>query len=123
MSENKIIFVAFAIEDERQRDFLKGQTFHSRAPFEFIDMSVKEAYETDWKDKVQTRIKRSHGVIALVSKNSKTSTGQAWELKCAQEEVKPIRGIWAYSNDRTQLAGITTLEWSDANIKSFIDSV
>lgn len=123
MSEKKIIFIAFAIEDERQRDFLKGQSLHPRKPFEFIDMSVKEAYETGWKDKVRTRIKRSHGVIALVSKNSNSSTGQKWEIQCAKEEGKKIIGIWAYKDDRTTLPGITTVEWSDKNITDFIDSL
>ena len=52
--------------------FLKGQSLHPRAPFEFIDMSVKEPYDKDWKDRVRTRIKRSDGVIVLVSKNSLT---------------------------------------------------
>ncbi|MGZ4746010.1 MAG: hypothetical protein ACXVYY_02890 [Oryzihumus sp.] len=55
MADKKVVFVAFAIEDERQRDFLKGQSLSPRAPYEFIDMSVKEAYESDWKDKVRTR--------------------------------------------------------------------
>ncbi|MFB7578218.1 TIR domain-containing protein [Streptomyces hydrogenans] len=121
--DKKVIFVAFAIEDERQRDFLKGQSLHPRAPFEFIDMSVKEPYDTNWKDRVRTRIKRSHGVIVLVSKNSTASTGQKWEIQCAKEEGKPIRGIWAYSDDRTAIPGVTTVIWSDANIASFIDSL
>ncbi len=119
----KVVFVAFAIEDERQRDFLKGQSLHPRAPYEFIDMSVKEAYESDWKEKVRTRIKRSDGVIALVSKNSLKSTGQKWEIECAKEEKKKIRGIYAYSDDRTDLAGVSTYTWSDKNISDFIDSL
>jgi hypothetical protein len=41
MADTKVVFVAFAIEDERQRDFLKGQSLSPRAPYEFIDMSVK----------------------------------------------------------------------------------
>lgn len=123
MADKKVIFVAFAIEDERQRDFLKGQSLSPRAPYEFIDMSVKEAYESDWKDKVRSRIRRSDGVIVLVSKNSLTSEGQDWEIQCAKDEGKKIRGIWAYSDDRTQLAGVATVAWSDANISSFIDSV
>lgn len=123
MAETKVVFVAFAIEDERQRDFLKGQSLSPRAPYEFIDMSVKQAYDSGWKDKVRTRIRRSDGVIVLVSKNSLTSSGQKWEIQCAKEEGKKIRGIWAYSTDRTQLAGVTTVVWSDANISSFIDSL
>ncbi len=117
------MFIAFAIEDERQRDFLKGQSLHPRQPFEFIDMSVHEAYETGWKDKVRTRIKRSDGVIVLVSKNSAASTGQKWEIECAKEEGKKIRGIWAYKDDRSSITGVATVAWSDANITSFIDSL
>ena len=73
MATKKTIFVAFAIEDERQRDFLKGQSLNTNSPFEYVDMSVKEAYDTDWKNKVRTRIKRSDGVIALISSDSLTS--------------------------------------------------
>jgi len=93
LADKKVVFIAFAIEDERQRDFLKGQSLHPRAPYEFIDMSVKEAYDKEWKERVRTRIRRSHGVIALVSKNSLKSSGQKWEIECAKEEKKRIRGI------------------------------
>jgi hypothetical protein len=123
MAEKKVVFIAFAIEDEHQRDLLKGQSLHPRAPYEFIDMSVKQAYDDDWKTKVRTRIRRSNGVIVLVSKNSLTSSGQKWEIQCAQEEAKPIRGIYAYSNDRTNLAGVATYPWSDKNISDFIDAI
>ena len=123
MSDVKTIFVAFAIEDENQRNFLKGQSLGPRAPFEFVDMSVKEPYDSDWQERVRTRIRRSDGVIVLVSSNSLTSTGQKWEIQCAKDEGKPIRGIWAYSNDRTNLSGVSTYAWSDKNISDFIDSV
>lgn len=123
MPAKKVVFVAFAIEDERQRDFLKGQSLHSRAPYEFVDMSVKEPYDSNWKDHVRTRIRRCYGVIVLVSKNSLASSGQKWEIQCAKDEKKPIRGIWAYKNDRTQLSGVGTVVWSDKNVSNFIDSL
>jgi Thoeris protein ThsB, TIR-like domain len=123
MTDKKAVFIAFAIEDERQRDFLKGQSLHPRAPFEFIDMSVKQPYDSDWKERVLTRINRSDGVIVLVSKNSPISSGQKWEIACAKEERKLIRGIWAYANDRTSLDGVNTFSWSDKNISEFIDSL
>ena len=123
MADKKIVFIAFAIEDERQRDFLKGQSLHPRAPYEFIDMSVKEAYDSEWKEKVGTRIRRSDGVIVLVSKNSKTSSGQKWEIACAKDEKKKIRGIWAYSDDRTEIEGVTIHTWTDNNIANFIDTL
>lgn len=123
MSDKKIVFVAFAIEDVSQRDLLKGQSLHPRKPFEFIDMSVKKAYDTEWKDKVRTRIRRSDGIIVLVSKNSAASSGQKWEIACAKEEGKKIRGIWAYKDDRASIDGVTTVAWSDQNITDFIDSL
>ena len=123
MASKKSVFIAFAIEDETQRDLLKGQSLHTSCPFEYIDLSVKEAYESGWKDKVRTRIKRSDGVIALVSKNSPGSTGQKWELECAKEEKKKVIGIWAYSTDRTTISGIPTQAWTWDGIKQFIDSL
>lgn len=123
MADKKVVFIAFAIEDERQRDFLKGQSLHTKSPFEYVDMSVKQPYDKDWKDRVRTRIRRSDGVIVLVSKNSLTSTGQKWEIECAREEGKKIRGFWAYSDDRTDLAGVNTKVWTWDNIKDFIDSL
>jgi hypothetical protein len=123
VADKKVVFIAFAIEDERQRDFLKGQSLSPRAPYEFIDMSVKEPYDNEWKERVRTRIRRSDGVIALISKNSLSSSGQKWEVECAKEEKKPLRGIWAYSDDRTNVAGVATYVWSDKNIADFIDSL
>lgn len=123
MADKKTVFVAFAIEDEKQRSLLKGQSLSTKSPFEYIDMSVKEAYDSAWKDKVRTRIRRSDGVIALVSKNSLNSSGQKWEIACAKEEQKKVLGIWAYGDDRTDIAGVRTVTWTWDNIKNFIDSL
>jgi hypothetical protein len=123
MADKKVIFVAFAIEDERQRDFLKGQSLLTSSPFEYVDMSVKEAYDSGWKDRVRTRIKRSNGVIVLVSKNSLQSSGQKWEIQCAKEEGKKILAIWAYKEDRTNLDGVYTKVWNWDNIRDFINSL
>lgn len=123
MADKKVIFVAFAIEDERQRDFLKGQSLLTSSPFEYIDMSVKEAYDKEWKERVRTRIRRSDGVIVLVSKNSLNSSGQKWEIECAREENKKVLGIWAYTDDRTNIVGLYTRVWTWDTIKEFINSL
>jgi len=123
MADKKVIFVAFAIDDERQRDFLKGQSLNTQSPFEYVDMSVKEAYSSEWKERVRTRIRRSDGVIALVSKNSLSPSGQEWEIACAREEKKRVLGIWAYKDDRTSLEGVRTMVWTWDAIEDFIDSL
>lgn len=123
MANKKTVFVAFAMEDVRCRDLLKGQSLYTNSPFEYVDMSVKEPYDSGWKDRVRTRIKRSDGVIALVSKNSLTSSGQKWEIACAKEEGVPLRGIWCYREDRTNLVGVNTKVWTWDNVAAFINSL
>jgi hypothetical protein len=119
----KVVFVAFAIEDESQRTLLRGQSLNTKTPFDYVDMGVSTPYETGWKEKVRTRIRRSDGVIALVSSSTRTATGQLWEITCAKEEGKPILGIWAYSDDRTTVTGLTIVPWSWPAIARFIDSL
>lgn len=123
MADKKVVFVAFAIEDVRIRDMIKGQALHTKSPFEYVDMSVKDAYDEEWKKRVRTRILRSDGVLVVVSKNSLQSSGQKWEISCAKEEKKKIRGIWAYKDDRTDLTGVNTMVWTWDNISAWIDSL
>lgn len=123
MADRKVVFVAFAIEDETQRDFLKGQSLNTNSPFEYVDMSVKQSYDSNWKERVRTRIRRSDGVIALVSKNSLSSSGEKWEISCAKDEKKKLLGIWAYKDDQTNLEGVRTVVWTWEAIRKFIDSL
>lgn len=123
MGAKKVIFVAFAMEDEKIRNMVKGQSLNTDSPFEYIDMSVKEAYDTEWKKRVRTRIRRSDGVLAIVSSNSKRSSGQKWEIECAKDEKTPLRGIWAYKEDRTNLVGVNTMVWTWPNITKWINSL
>ena len=116
MANKKVVFLAFAIEDVRIRDMIKGQSLHTNSPFEYVDMSVKEAYDEEWKKRVRTRIIRSDGVLVIVSKNSLASSGQKWEIQCAKEEKMKVRGIWAYKEDRTDLPGVSTMVWTWDNI-------
>lgn len=122
----KIIFVAFAMEDEASRNLFTGQRVHPKTPFEFTDMSVKEQYLTDWKQRVRTRIRRSDGVIALISRSTPRATGQLWEIACAVEEGKPLLGIWLTDGYRTkpaQMGSAPCKGWTWSNVAAFIDSV
>jgi len=73
---------------------LKGQSLHTKSPFEYVDMSIKEQYDSAWKTQTRTRIKRSDGVIALISASTPKADGELWEITCAREEGKPLMGIW-----------------------------
>ena len=40
-----------------------------------------------------------------------------------KEEGKKVLGIWAYSDDRTNIEGVNTKAWTWDNIKNFINSL
>jgi hypothetical protein len=125
MADRKIVFVAFAKEDESSRNLLKGQSLNTRSPFEYIDMSVKEPYSSEWRIKTRARIRRSDGVIALISKHTPGATGELWEIRCTREEGKPLIGIWI-GDCRTKPPEMGTAPcklWTWDNIANFIDSL
>jgi hypothetical protein len=76
MADKRVVFVAFAVEDKTQRDFLRGQSLNTKCPFEYVDMSVREPYDSEWKERVRTRMRRSDGVVALISRNLLSPSGQ-----------------------------------------------
>ena len=124
----KRIFISFAIEDKNLRDFLKGQAQKPNSPFEFVDMSVKEPWDSKWKTNCRIRIKGCDGVISIITRNTKNADGQIWEMKCAKEEGKTIIGI--YGNDDhsgvsipTECGYIKLVDWTWSNISSWIDKL
>jgi hypothetical protein len=124
----KRIFISFAIEDKILRDFLVGQAKNEKSPFEFVDMSVKQPWDSAWKTKCRTKIKGCDGVLIIVSKNTKKAEGQLWEIKCAKEEKIHCRGLWGNKDDHptsltTELDGIRVVNWTWENISNWIDSL
>lgn len=123
---DKVVFIAFAKEDESARNLFTGQRLTTRSPFTFVDMSVKEPYKSEWKERVRTRVRRSDGVIALISSNTPGATGQLWEIQCTVEEGKPLLGLWIQDGYRTKPAAMGAAPvkaWTWDNVASFIDSI
>lgn len=124
----KRIFVSFAIEDERLRDLLRGQARNENSPFEFVDMSAKQPWDSQWKTKCRTRIKGCDGVISIITKNTKIASGQIWEMKCAKDEGIPVVGI--YGNDNhigidipSECGYVKLMDWTWPNIFNWIKSL
>jgi hypothetical protein len=126
MAKTKRIFIAFAKEDEKCRNLLKGQSLNTDSPFEYVDMSVKAPYNSSWKTRTRTRIKGSDGVIALLSKNSPKADGELWEINCAVEEGKKLLGLYVYKGDRTKPTAMGSAPckvWTWDAVADFIDSL
>jgi hypothetical protein len=124
---NKKIFIAFAIEDEKQKILFTGQAKNAKVPYEFTDMSVKSPWDEKWKTNCRSRIKGCDGVIALVTKNLKKADGAIWEIKCAIEEDITLIGVYLDGTTITdtpdELDGVKKVSWAWENIKEFIDSL
>jgi hypothetical protein len=121
------IFIAFAAEDANARTLLVGQARHEDSPFEFVDMSVKEPWDEQWKTRCRTKIKGCDGVIALLSRKTMQADGARWEMKCAKQENVPMIGVHIYKDAKgevpPELNGKKVIEWSWAGIAAFINSL
>src|SRR5688572_10522321 len=100
MAKNNLIFISFAIADSKFRDFLVGQARNEKSTFSFVDMSVKEPWDAQWKANCRSKIKGCDGMIALISKNTAKATGQLWEVSCGREEKVPVRGMYIDSDNK-----------------------
>lgn len=125
-SKKKRVFISFAIEDIKYRDFLIEQAKKENSPFEFIDMSVKKKWkQNEWKIRCRRKIKSCDGVIALLSKRTHLAHGARWEIKCAREENVKIIGMHIQKNNKgavpKELEGKRIVEWNWTNIEKFIN--
>ena len=122
---NKRVFVSFAIEDKKYRDFLVSQAKNERTPFSFIDMSVKEPWtQSIWKRKCRKKIQNCDGMIVLLSKNTWHSGGSRWEIKCAVQEDIPVVGMHIKQQNRgaipPELYGMRVIDWTWADLEKSI---
>ncbi|MCY7013821.1 MULTISPECIES: hypothetical protein [Streptococcus] len=121
----KRIFISFAIEDENLRDFLRGQSRNTNSPFEFVDMSVKQPWDFQWKTKCRVRIKGCDGVISIITQNTKRASGQIWEMNCAKDEGIPLLAIYGNKNHigatiPNDMGYITIVDWNWERISTWI---
>jgi antiphage defense system Thoeris ThsB-like protein len=124
--KKKRVFISFAVEDKKFRDFLIAQSKNPKSNFDFVDMSVYKAWKNkEWKLKCRNKIKSCDGIIVLLSKNIWKAGGARWEMKCASEEDIPVIGIHIYKNNKgaipPELDG-NVYEWTWGNLEESINS-
>lgn len=120
------IFISFAIEDEKYRNFLVAQSKNEKTPFSFIDMSVKQPWNEEvWKSKCREKISKCDGMIVLLSKNTWHSAGTRWEIKCAREEKIPVVGMHIKKSNigaiPPELEGKKIITWSWDNLERIME--
>lgn len=125
---SKRVFVSFPAPDTRLRDFLVGQAYHDRSPFEFVDYTVKEPWDNLWKTNCRTRICGCDALIAIITANTPKASRQLWEIGCALDAQIPVLMVYGYTTDRPPrlpepIDGRNILTWSWNDIASFLERV
>ncbi|MDD4070323.1 MAG: TIR domain-containing protein [Candidatus Izemoplasmatales bacterium] len=86
----KRVFISFDYDyDIDIKGSLVGQAKLPDSPFEIMDMSIKEAIASNWKDNARRRIKGCDCVIVLCGMHTASAKGVAAELTITQEEGIP----------------------------------
>jgi len=126
MTAKRRIFVGFAIEDEKYRNLLRGQSRLGDSPIEYTDYSVKESWSSSWKTNCRQRIRSCDGFIGLLSSNTRNAEGARWEIKCAVEEDVPVLGVYCLREDTytpTEIVGQKLIYWTWDGIANFINKL
>jgi hypothetical protein len=92
------------------------------------DYSVKSAWDSSWKTNCRTRIRGTHGLVAIITRNSPQADGQLWEIKCAIDERKPVLLMYGSANDRGvqlpyPLNALTIRDWHWPTLERFIGAL
>jgi hypothetical protein len=123
----KRVFISFDYDnDAALKSFLVGQSKLEDSPFEFVDCSVKEHIETDWKEKVRAKIKGVDVVVVICGEKTNKATGVGIELGLAQNEKVKYFLLKGYS-DKTCVKPTTAKEddkiynWTWDNLKILIE--
>lgn len=86
----KRVFISFDYDHDLDiKGSLVGQAKLPDSPFEIVDMSIKEAIASNWKENARRRIKGCDCVIVLCGKYTNIAKGVSAELTITQEEGIP----------------------------------
>ena len=122
----KRAFISFDFDhDEELRNALVGQAKNPDSPFEIADWSVRERFESNWKEQVRIRIRRTDLTIVICGEHTHMAKGVAAELTITQEEHKPyflLRGRPQRACHRPAMAHKSDkiYTWSWDNLKKLI---
>lgn len=83
-------FISFDYDNDVDlKNLLVGQSRREDSPFEIVDMSIKEAIASNWKENARRRIKGCDCVVIICGVHTDKAIGVSAELKIAQEEGIP----------------------------------
>ena len=122
----KRAFISFDYDhDEELRGALVAQAKNPDSPFQIADWSVREPFDTKWKEKVRQRIRKTDLTIVICGEYTHTASGVAAELTITREEGKPYFLLWGRpkkhcNKPRMALTSDQIYNWNWDNLKNLI---
>lgn len=126
MMTNKRMFISFDYDNDLDiKTLLVGQAKHSDSPFDFIDASIKEHLDGNWKEKAKRRLQNCDVVCVLCGEYTDRAHGVSAELKIVQELNMPYFLLWGRSSKTCKAPSGTTsnekiYRWDWEILKSLI---
>ena len=125
----KRAFISFDYDyDSDLKTLLVGQARNSDSPFEIVDMSIKEAISSNWRENARRRIGSCDVVIVICGRCTNTASGVSAELEIAREKGVPYFLLYGRTNERcvkpiAAKASDKMYRWAWDNLKLLINGV
>jgi hypothetical protein len=85
-------FVSFEMEDRWARDLLEQQAV-GRTAFEFVDYSIVDSFDAQWKTNASARMTLTRGTVVLVGASTSQSAAVLWEIAETKRQDHPLVGV------------------------------
>jgi hypothetical protein len=67
--------------------------FYADNTFDFLTSERSKSQSEQWKQIVEGKIRKSDGIMILVSEHTGKDSGATWEIECALSNTVPIVGV------------------------------
>ncbi|AIZ56881.1 hypothetical protein Mpt1_c10080 [Candidatus Methanoplasma termitum] len=119
----KRAFISFDYDHDLEiKEALVGQAKLPDSPFSIVDVSIKEAIDTNWKEYARKKIKSCDVVVVLCGKHTNGAKGVTAEISIAQEENVPYFLLKGHKNESVRPVGARNsdkmYDWTWDNLKA-----
>ena len=122
----KRTFISFDYDHDLEiKEALAAQAKHPDSPFSIVDMSIKEAIDSNWKEYARRRIRSCDVMVVLCGKYTNAAKGVTAELSIAQEEGIPYFLLEGHKNESVFPLGARSSDrmytWTWDNLKGLFN--
>ena len=121
------VFISFHMEDKAQVDLLRHQSKSDKFNLEFTDYSVKEPFDSNWKEKCEERIRQTSITIVMIGTETYKRPAVLWEINKSYELGKKVIGVRIHKNRHDPIPGpllrnkAKIINWSLEKIQRELD--